>query len=274
MSSDRPVAAHAPWAEGEGWAPPVRAKTLRVPAWITMVLLGACALGSVWSAYVGVLLYDFAQDMSVGGWRPASERRAASIDAMAIPTAVLLIALLLAAAAAFIVWFYRCRYNAGLFAPDANRMGQGWSIGAWFVPVGNLWLPKRIANDMWGAAPPFEDGAEAYPPSKAVLNLWWGLWLAAIILERVASEMMESAVEIEQISSAAAFSIAVDGVFVLAAGAAVAFVWRLTGMQEARAARMHGMYPAMPSAAPVHGAPAAASAPYPAGPHEQPPAPR
>lgn len=234
MSSDRPAATHAPWAEGGvGAPPPVRIKRLRVPAWIATVMLGACALGSAWSVYLGVRLYDFAHDMSAYGWSAASERRAASLDSMAVVVAVLMVALLLAAAAAFIVWFYRCRFNAGVFQPDANRMGQGWSVGAWFVPVGNLWLPKKMANDMWRAVPP-----GGHPQSKALLNLWWGLWVGSVALERVASNMYETAVQLDEISRAAAAGIAVDVLFIAAAAAAIAVVWRLTGMQEASAAQL------------------------------------
>lgn len=276
MSSDRPVApdpAPGGGAWAGAWTVPARIKALRVPARIVTAGLGASALGGAWSIYVSALLYDFANDARTAPWSAGLDDRVASIQSMALAAAVFFGLALLGTAAAFIVWFYRCRFNAGLFRPDGNRMSQGWSIGAWFVPLANLWLPKRIANDMWGAAPPSEDGTVPRPPSKVVLNLWWGMWLVAVILERVSNHRMESAVEIEQISSAAAFSIVVEGLFILASGAAIAFVWRLTRLQEARAARLHSMYPAMPPAAPMYGAPAQAPATSPASAYGQPPQP-
>lgn len=261
MDPDRPDATNRPETPEHGvvtdapgpagWAPqPAAVKPVRGPATVVTVMLGASALGAVWSLYVGVLLYDFAQDARTGDFGAAMESRAASIDAMSVSAAVALAVLILGTAAAFIVWFHRCRFNSGLFRPDANRMGQGWAIGAWFVPVANLWLPKKIANDIWAAAPPLEDGSAERPPSKAVLQLWWGLWLAALILERFASKMYDSAVQIEEISRAALVGITRDALCVLAAGAAIAVVWRLTGLQEARTARMYGVHLGEPAPQP------------------------
>lgn len=237
MDSDRPMAPppstprHAPWPG----AAPVQAKPLRVPAWIVTALLGGCALIGVWSLYVGALLYGFAQDLD-GGWSEALGDRAASIDSMGVAVMVSHITLLLGTAAAFIVWFHRCRFNAGVFQPNANRMSQGWSIGAWFIPVGNLWLPKKVANDIWRAAPPSGE-QPARPPARTVLNLWWTLWVTYAVLDRVASKMYEHADDLEEISSAAVAGICVDVLYVAAAGAAAAYVWRLTRLQEARTAQ-------------------------------------
>ena len=52
----------------------------------------------------------------------------------------------------FIVWFQRARINAGVFAPDLQRRGRGWAIGGWFIPIGNLYIPRAIAADIWAAS--------------------------------------------------------------------------------------------------------------------------
>ncbi|MFI5566696.1 DUF4328 domain-containing protein [Streptomyces sp. NPDC051740] len=54
-------------------------------------------------------------------------------------------------AALFITWFFQTRRRTELLAPNWFRKGPGWAIGAWFIPVANLWLPYRIAADMWNA---------------------------------------------------------------------------------------------------------------------------
>lgn len=229
MSSGRPVTVHPP--SMEPYAPPPQHKTLRVSAWITMVLLGACALGAVWSFYVGVLMWDFTRDAMSGELSTVIGGRLSSLETKAYAAVALQIVPLLGAAAAFITWFYRCRYNAGIFQPDAHRKGQGWSVGAWFVPIGNLWIPKKIANDIWDAAPP---GAASR--SKAVLHLWWGLWVAQAVFGRLSSGIADTAATLEEIGRSAIVGMAVDTLYLAAAVAAIAFVWRLTTMQEAHMA--------------------------------------
>lgn len=59
---------------------------------------------------------------------------------------------LLATATVFIVWFHRVRTNAGVFAPDLQSRGAGWAIGGWFIPIGNLWIPRGVAGDVLRAS--------------------------------------------------------------------------------------------------------------------------
>jgi hypothetical protein len=68
----------------------------------------------------------------------------------------------------FMVWLYRARINAdGRGWPQ--RESPGWAIGAWFVPVVNLWLPFQIMADIWRAGLPPEERA-----NRAILpGIWW-----------------------------------------------------------------------------------------------------
>ncbi|MGV9270515.1 DUF4328 domain-containing protein [Kitasatospora sp. NPDC003701] len=63
------------------------------------------------------------------------------------------------------VWFRRCWTNAELIAPGHQRLGRGWAAGIWFVPVANLWLPRRILLDIRRAS-----GLAG----ERLVNLWWG----------------------------------------------------------------------------------------------------
>ncbi|MFG2227460.1 DUF4328 domain-containing protein [Streptomyces sp. NPDC048644] len=51
------------------------------------------------------------------------------------------LAVTVATAVVFIVWFHRARVNAGVFAPNCHAMKHGWAIWGWVVPVVNLWSP-------------------------------------------------------------------------------------------------------------------------------------
>ncbi|SCE03205.1 protein of unknown function [Streptomyces sp. Termitarium-T10T-6] len=59
---------------------------------------------------------------------------------------------LLATGVVFIIWFHRTRRNAEVFDPSVQRMGPGWAVGGWFVPIANFWFPYRVASGVWEAS--------------------------------------------------------------------------------------------------------------------------
>jgi hypothetical protein len=75
----------------------------------------------------------------------------------------------------WLFWFARVRAVAEGFAPGRLRYRQSMAVLAWFIPVGNLYLPKQIANDVWHASSPAGTMAPA-----GRLNLWWCCWLATL----------------------------------------------------------------------------------------------
>ncbi|MFJ3138532.1 DUF4328 domain-containing protein [Streptomyces sp. NPDC086843] len=79
----------------------------------------------------------------------------------------------------WLIWFARTRAIAEHLAPGRLRYRPSTAVLAWFIPVGNLYLPKQIANDIWHASsPPARPGAMA---PAARLHLWWGFWLATLL---------------------------------------------------------------------------------------------
>jgi hypothetical protein len=73
----------------------------------------------------------------------------------------------------FVIWLYRARVNA----EDRGwpqRRSPGWAIGAWFVPVVNLWYPFQIMADVWRAGLP----PQARENRAVLPGIWWGSWLA------------------------------------------------------------------------------------------------
>lgn len=79
----------------------------------------------------------------------------------------------------WLIWFARTRAIAEHLAPGRLRYRPSTAVLAWFIPVGNLYLPKQIANDIWHASsPPARPGTMA-PGTR--LHLWWGFWLAALL---------------------------------------------------------------------------------------------
>ncbi|OEJ97727.1 hypothetical protein J116_000340 [Streptomyces thermolilacinus SPC6] len=136
---------------------------------------------------------------------------------------------LIATGIVFIVWFHRARTNAEVFGPAEQRRTPGWAIGSWFIPIANLWIPRKIAGDIWDASE-----LDKRAP-RAVLNTWWTLWVLASLAGRSAERLWERAEEYDAIRRAALGLAASSALDLVAAVAAVLFVRRLTAMQHAKA---------------------------------------
>ncbi|WP_065490432.1 DUF4328 domain-containing protein [Streptomyces sp. PTY087I2] len=149
---------------------------------------------------------------------------------------------LLATAVVFIIWFHRTRRNAEVFDPSVQRMGPGWAVGGWFVPVANFWFPYRVASGVWEAsAQTRPDGGWRTVP-RTPLNLWWGAWVASLLFTRVTGSMWERAEDPEAIVRAGGLVAASDAVDIVAAVLAILYVRAVTRMQVERA--LHGVAPA------------------------------
>ncbi|MFK0280279.1 DUF4328 domain-containing protein [Streptomyces sp. NPDC090499] len=78
----------------------------------------------------------------------------------------------------FLVWLARSRRNAQELSPEATVPGPGWTIGAWFIPVVNLFVPRRSVLDIGRAG-----SASWENRDTALVNLWWAAWVGhALVL--------------------------------------------------------------------------------------------
>ncbi|GAA2084139.1 hypothetical protein GCM10009801_45030 [Streptomyces albiaxialis] len=130
----------------------------------------------------------------------------------------------------WLCWFRRTRLNAEVFAPGTLREAPGFAVGAWFIPFGNLVLPKRIANDVWRAS----EGE--HPASRGILQAWWIGWLA-YLLTYLLSEIKGSWYDTEQAGSASTsltFGEISDVTGLVATVLTLFYVARLTSLQQAR----------------------------------------
>jgi hypothetical protein len=87
--------------------------------------------------------------------------------------------------AVFLPWFYRAYTNLARLGVRNLRYTAGWSIGAWFVPVFNLFRPKQLANDLQRAT----GGGELHSTGRIdanevspLLHWWWTFFLASAFL--------------------------------------------------------------------------------------------
>lgn len=150
----------------------------------------------------------------------------------------------LATAVVFLVWFRRVRLNAEVFDAYAQPMRPGWSIGAWFIPVANSFLPYRVASGIWTASTP----AGRPMASRALLNAWWAGLIGSRLFGVWAERRYAAAEEVDEVLDAFGLVIAADVLDVAAAVLAILFVRRLTAMQGERAAQRSAPVAPMPAA--------------------------
>lgn len=97
--------------------------------------------------------------------------------------ALAFVALLVATTIVFIVWMWRSAKNNELLGRIRPRHTAGWSIGGWFIPIGNLFIPLQVMLDLWQGSDP---AAGNYRDPRglrrsSLLGWWWGLFLTSRI---------------------------------------------------------------------------------------------
>ncbi|GGW95611.1 hypothetical protein GCM10010297_16760 [Streptomyces malachitofuscus] len=172
-------------------------------------------------------------EVASGGTVDFDEGEARRADLAMAGTSVLYLVAMVATATVFIIWFHRVRQNADVFAPDTQRRTAGWAIGAWFIPLANLWIPRGIAADVLRASQsnPYA-GAVRY---IGLLNAWWGMWVWAAVFDRYASKRYSKAQDVDAIHDAAGLVATGAGFDLVAAVLAILFVRRLTAAQHNKA---------------------------------------
>ncbi|MFJ3087635.1 DUF4328 domain-containing protein [Streptomyces sp. NPDC086838] len=217
---------------------PARLDALRSPVGLSKavcVLLGAAAVADVLAIAAGIHTRMLLADGLDGGFLAVDEEAWDRADMLYRAADRLQALTFLVCAVVFVVWFRRVRLNAEVFDPRAHSMVPGWAIGAWFVPVGNFWLPYRVASGVWTASAPADTPGGRSAAPRGLLNGWWAAFLAAEILSQVGSRAYEAAETGEKIIDGLDMIAFCDALEVGAAVLAILFVRRLTAMQTLRA---------------------------------------
>ncbi|WP_324784680.1 DUF4328 domain-containing protein [Streptomyces sp. H51] len=203
---------------------------LRSPAALgraTAVLLGLVIATDLFACYADLLEMDVTGDLADGVTGAEVIDRADHADALYGIAGIAQGGALVATAVVYLCWLWRIRVNAEVFDASRHRMKRGWTIGAWFCPVVNLWFPRRIVADSWDASAPWGSRSRHTP-----VNAWWTLWLVSFFVGRFAersSRQAETADELREASGTMLFSDCLD---IVAAVLAIVVVVRLTRMQE------------------------------------------
>lgn len=140
----------------------------------------------------------------------------------------------LATGIVYVCWLYRLRDNAEVFAPGTQRHGRSWTGWGWLIPVVNLWFPRRITLDIWDASRPVEPYSPDRP-GRALINLWWGFWLAEGFVALAGSAVYDAARSIDSTTVGLGLLMVSDLLDIVCAVLALRLVRTLTHMQHVKA---------------------------------------
>lgn len=81
---------------------------------------------------------------------------------------------------------FRMMKNLHVMDAPGEKMGPGWAVGWYFIPLANLFMPVRAVGQMWRGT--FQLAGE--PEPNASIGLWWGAWIVSNILSGVSFRML------------------------------------------------------------------------------------
>ncbi|MER5194912.1 DUF4328 domain-containing protein [Streptomyces sp. NPDC002755] len=202
-------------------------------------LLGLVIAADLFALWADFVMFDVTADIAAGSLGEADRARHADrlFDLAGHAQTVALLACVIV----FLCWFHRVRVNAEVFRPDGHSKSRGWAVGAWFTPIVNLWYPRRIALDIWDASSPGTPWGRPRP--HGLLNAWWAMWIVSLLADRAGFRSYRKAGTAAEIHDATFQVIFADMADIAAAALAIAFVLRLTGMQNEKALRGPGAVP-------------------------------
>jgi hypothetical protein len=136
----------------------------------------------------------------------------------------------------WIAWFRRAYINIPRISDCDLRYRAGWAIGAWFVPILNLFRPKQMINDVWRASDPA--GQRGMPchesPVAAVLHWWWAAWLVSGWVANAAGRLLFQSETVADQRRAANYLFWSDLLAIFVDLFAIYIVWTVTRRYEAR----------------------------------------
>jgi len=146
-------------------------------AGLTLALGAGAVIAVVRTAAFGARLVALAS--------PSSDlrSRAADADAFVHGTDVASALGLLVIAPLFVAWLWRAAENQQALGRRPERLGSGWAIGGWFVPLANLVIPVLVVQDLWRGGDPTidrDDPRWRIADRSWLVGWWWGLGLIGV----------------------------------------------------------------------------------------------
>ncbi|MGD0190851.1 MAG: DUF4328 domain-containing protein [Rhizomicrobium sp.] len=137
----------------------------------------------------GALLW-FLKSVQAGAFpsRSSMVSAAAVLDFWQIALARVLFVGLLLNAIIYFVWLYRAGGNVRALGAQGLEASPGWSVGWYFIPFANLFMPPRNMGELWRASR--APSAWREQTGSALIGWWWACWLIANFSSVVGLEIL------------------------------------------------------------------------------------
>ncbi len=191
------------------------------------MLLGAVVVTRLFGLWAGSVTYGVYSDLADG---VDVVERAVEADRLENLAAVVQGPPFMAAIVVYLCWFWRVRVNAEVFEPAGHAMGRGWTIGGWFLPIANFWIPRRVMADVWRASAPV-----GRTVSYGLVNAWWVMWVLTALVGWGAGVNYRSAETAAELREASGVTMVTDLMGAVAGVLAILVVLRVTRMQNEKA---------------------------------------
>ena len=140
--------------------------------------------------------------------------------------------LMLAIFVCFVIWMWRAAKNNEALGRPQPRLGPGWAIGGWFIPLAFFVIPVLVAQDLWrgsDSSVPRGDIRWKIGPRSALVGWWWGLFLVSFLRGSSSSNNLST---FSELRTSDTLSLIGRVFFVAAAVLSILVVRRISDRQE------------------------------------------
>lgn len=192
------------------------------------VLIGLCAVAAVADAFVAQYSANVVSAYADGS---ATMEDLRAVDSLALAVAAPSLLVWIAAGITFIGWLVRSRRNAERVTHGSeHRHKRGWVIGAWFVPILNLWYPLQIVHDIWRAVDPAQQNRPLQKRDEnGFVTAWWVVFLLNSFGDQAVTRLFLSDADP---ATVATWTWVNTVVTIVAAVLAIVLIRRLNDMQD------------------------------------------
>jgi len=164
------------WGAG-AWRSLTGLKTALV---VLFIIMGVSALATAGTALNRIRAIDDFQDNPSFTTAASLDDADDALSGAGAISSIIRIALIVV----FIIWLWRVAKNA-LEALDREdpKLGPGWAIGGWFIPLANLVLPIIVIQGLWRASASGTRPGTTWRSAKgsALVVFWWLTFIVSFL---------------------------------------------------------------------------------------------